>query len=184
MGFNEVINNPFSIDDNRESISLDNPLDTNKGYLRTSLRPSLIKNLEFNENRQHDSIKLFEISEVYFKKNDDLESKKLVSIIISGREGHNYEDFSKKLDNKYILNLLKTINFNIDINQIKEIDRNEVQNKIKNKIYFIEININDIPDEISQYRTLRQNTNKKNFKKYQKNIRISVIFKGFIVFIV
>jgi len=168
MGFNEVINNPFSIDDNRESISLDNPLDTNKGYLRTSLRPSLIKNLEFNENRQHDSIKLFEISEVYFKKNDDLESKKLVSIIISGREGHNHEDFSKKLDNKYILNLLKTINFNIDINQIKEIDRNEVQNKIKNKIYFIEININDIPDEISQYRTLRQNTNKKNFKKYQK----------------
>lgn len=168
MGFNEVINNPFSIDDNRESISLDNPLDTNKGYLRTSLRPSLIKNLEFNENRQHDSIKLFEISEVYFKKNDDLESKKLVSIIISGREGHNHEDFSKKLDNKYILNLLKTINFNIDINQIKEIDRNEVQNKIKNKIYFIEININDIPDEISQYRTLRQNTNKKNIKKYQK----------------
>ena len=137
-----------------ESISLDNPLDTNKSYLRTSLRPSLIKNLEFNENRQHDSIKLFEISEVY-SKNDDINAKKLASIIISGRKGQNYEDFSKKLDNKYILNLFKTINFNIDINQIKEIDRNEVQNKIKNKIYFIEININDIPDEISQYRIIK-----------------------------
>ena len=86
MGFNEVINNPFATDgNNRKSIMLDNPLDTNKSYLRTSLRTSLIKNLEYNENRQHDSIKLFEISEVYFKKNDDLESEKLLSIIISGR---------------------------------------------------------------------------------------------------
>lgn len=169
MGFNEVLNNPFATDENnRESIRLDNPLDTNKSYIRTSLRPSLIKNLEFNENRQHDSIKLFEISEVYFKKNDDLQSEKFISIIISGRQGHNYEDFSKKLDNNYILNLFKTINFNIDINQIKEIDRNEVQNKIKNKIYFVEVNINDIPDEICQYATLRPETNKKKFKKYKK----------------
>ena len=122
--------------------------------------------MNLNENRQHDSIKLFEISEVL--KNDDIDVEKLVSIIISGREGHNYEDFSKKLDKKYILNLLKTINFNIDINQIKEIDRNEVQNKIKNKIYFIEININDIPDKISTYIPTRLVTDKINYKKYQK----------------
>ena len=131
------------------------------------MRPSLIKNLEFNENRQHDSIKLFEISEVY-SKNDDINAEKLASIIISGRKGQNYEDFSKKLDNNYILNLFKLINIDIDINQIKEIDRNEVRNKIKNKIYFLEINVNDIPDEISLYKSFRLDTDKINFKKYKK----------------
>ena len=41
---------------------IDNPLDSNRGYLRTTLKHSLIENLLYNEKRQHDSLKLFEIS--------------------------------------------------------------------------------------------------------------------------
>ena len=58
---------------NINSIEIDNPLDSNRKFLRTSLKDSLIDNLLFNERRQKDSIKLFEISNIY---NQDLNSQK------------------------------------------------------------------------------------------------------------
>ena len=68
-GFFEVINIPFSSNKDKHAISIDNPLDSNKNYLRTSLKNSLIENLLYNERRQKDSIKLFEISDIYTKDN-------------------------------------------------------------------------------------------------------------------
>ena len=59
-GFYEVINFPFT--KNKSKIKLDNPLDSNKEYLRSNLKDSLLNNLLYNERRQQDSIKLFEIS--------------------------------------------------------------------------------------------------------------------------
>ena len=55
-----IINNPVEM--NKNSIIVDNPLDSNRAYLRTSLGNSLVSNLLFNERRQKDSVKLFEIS--------------------------------------------------------------------------------------------------------------------------
>ena len=37
-GFSEVINFPFTKDKDNESISIDNPLDSNRSYLRTLLK--------------------------------------------------------------------------------------------------------------------------------------------------
>ena len=51
-GFTEVINYPFSPNKKSSSITVDNPLDSNKGFLRTSLKNSLLNNLLFNERRQ------------------------------------------------------------------------------------------------------------------------------------
>ena len=96
-GFFEVINIPFSSNKDKHAISIDNPLDSNKNYLRTSLKNSLIENLLYNERRQKDSIKLFEISDIYTKDNEINQYTKL-GIIISGRKGHNHIDFIKKLD--------------------------------------------------------------------------------------
>ena len=167
-GFNEVINNPFTdLVDNKNSIKVDNPLDSNKSYLRTSLKQSLIKNLEFNENRQNDSIKLFEISDIYLNK-QNFKSEKLLSIIISGRVGNNYVDFSKKLDKEYIFNIFQSINININLNQIQEINRREINNKIKNKIFFLEIPVNDIPDSIKKYKSIRKDSSNIEFIKYKK----------------
>jgi len=67
-GFSEVINFPFTKNEAGKSISIDNPLDSNRNYLRTSLRDSLLENLLYNERRQKDSIKFFEISDLYTKK--------------------------------------------------------------------------------------------------------------------
>ena len=66
-GFYDVINFPFSPCQGSNSIPLDNPVDSNKNFLRKNLRDSLINNLEFNQKRQKDSIKFFEISEIFLK---------------------------------------------------------------------------------------------------------------------
>jgi phenylalanyl-tRNA synthetase beta chain len=64
-GFYEVINSPFVGITSKEAIEVDNPLDSNRAFLRTNLTDSLVENLLFNERRQKDSVKLFEISDIY-----------------------------------------------------------------------------------------------------------------------
>ena len=93
-GFYEVINNPFVAKNTDDSVVVDNPIDSNKSFLRGDLKDSLVANLLFNERRQKDSIKLFEISDVYSKK--DRNGKKVLGIIASGRIDKNFIDFSKK----------------------------------------------------------------------------------------
>ena len=48
-GFTEVINFPFTQNKESYSFKLDNPLDSNKPFLRTCLRESLVNNLLYNE---------------------------------------------------------------------------------------------------------------------------------------
>lgn len=143
-GFSEVINFPFSSNKEKNSIRIDNPLDKNKASLRTSIKDSLIENLLYNERRQKDSIKLFEIADIYTKKTEVKQEKRL-GIIISGRLGTNFKEFSKKLDYKY-LNQLLNINLESDNFQVGEILRNDLDTKKKDKIFYIEIPINDIPE--------------------------------------
>ena len=120
-GFNEVINDPFVCEKTHESIRVDNPLDSNRKYLRSNIINSLLKNLDYNEKRQKESIKFFEISNVYHKTND-INSKKYLSIIISGRKGLNYKEFNKKLDDKYLSSIIADLGLNNSY--VKEIDRN------------------------------------------------------------
>jgi len=142
-GFSEVINFPFTPNKEKESINIDNPLDSNRNNFRISLKESLIENLLYNERRQKDSIKLFEISDVYTKDKEIKQQKKL-GLIISGRQGHNYNDFSKKLDEKYLNNLLNE-NHDEGIFEITEIYRNNVDSKKKDKIFYVETLLEDIP---------------------------------------
>ena len=146
-GFYEVINNPFVSEGSNESIQVDNPLDSNKNYLRTNLKDSLITNLLFNERRQKDSIKLFEVSELYSTENRI--GKKVIGIIASGRIDKNFLDFSKKIDKKY----LEQIFSNIKINDIKieEISRQSLNSKSKDIINYIEIEIDKILEVQSSY---------------------------------
>ncbi len=161
-GFSEVINFPFSEKEEKESILIDNPLDSNKKNLRTSLKDSLLENLLFNERRQKDSIKLFEISDVY--KNDiNIIQEKRLGIIISGRQGHNYIDFQKKLDNEY-LNKILNINNDVSIFNVEEISRANLKTKKKEKIFYTEVLIDDIPDEF--FKSLDSKENLINFVKY------------------
>ena len=143
-GFSEVINFPFTAIKEKSSILIDNPLDSNRQYFRTSIKESLVLNLLYNERRQKDTIKLFEISDIYIK-NPDVSNKKILGIITSGRLGNDYNNFSKKLDNKY-LNQLLNGRFNNEPFTIYEIPRSDLDTKKKDKIFYVEIRLDDIPD--------------------------------------
>ena len=162
-GFSEVINFPFSSKKEKDSINIDNPLDSNRNNLRISLEDSLIENLLYNERRQKDSIKLFEISDIYTKENKIKHQKKL-GLIISGRRGHNHTDFSKKLDLKY-LNKILNGDHDENIFEIIEISRNNLNTKKKDKIYFVEIPLEDISKNFFlKYKTQKKNI---NFVRYK-----------------
>tara|TARA_B100002019_G_scaffold126528_1_gene108971 strand:- start:179 stop:2080 length:1902 start_codon:yes stop_codon:yes gene_type:complete len=162
-GFYEVINFPFTNNKDKQSISIDNPLDSNRNYLRTSLKDSLLENLLYNERRQKDSIKFFEISDLY-SKNDQIKQEKKLGIIISGRKGDNYLDFSKKLDNAYLSKLLNQDSNNQDF-EIEEISRKELKTKKKDRIFYIEISIDKIPKNL--LKDTEQIMDQTNFVKYQ-----------------
>ena len=162
-GFSEIINSPFTKNKEKHSISIDNPLDSNRNHFRTSLKESLIDNLLYNERRQQDSIKLFEISDIYYLEKEQIKSQKKLGIICSGRVGKNYKDFSKNIDVTYLKNILgkfiKEITFDI-----KQIPRDNLDSKIKNPIAYVEFEINDL----LKYNFKKNKVQKKltKFKKY------------------
>ncbi len=162
-GFSEVINFPFTLNKEKESINIDNPLDSNRNNLRVSLKDSLIENLLYNERRQKDSIKLFEISDIYTKEKVIKQQKKL-GLIITGRQAHNYKHFSRKLDHKYLNELLNE-NLNDGIFEIIEVSRASLNTKKKDKIFYVEIPLEDIP--MSFFSKLSTQQRPTDFIKYK-----------------
>lgn len=148
-GFYEVINPPFVGLASNNAITVDNPLDSSREFLRTNLTNSLVENLLFNEKRQQDSIKLFEISDVY-SSNNGINKTRQLSIVASGRVGHNFEDFSKKINIKYLTSLFKKDMPNQDFN-FQVFSRDSLDTKINNEIITCEVDINDINDDILSY---------------------------------
>ena len=72
-------------------------LDKTRMFLRTDISQSLLENLLYNERRQKDSIKLFEVSDIYSLDNDEVTVTKKISIIASGRVGKNFKISQKKM---------------------------------------------------------------------------------------
>jgi len=162
-GFSEVINFPFTSKKVKHSIKIDNPLDKNRENFRTSIIDSLTENLLYNERRQKDFIKIFEISDIYTKQTEIKKEKKL-GILISGRLGNNYKEFSKKLDRNYLNQLLNS-GFENDFFKINEISRDALDTKKKDKIFYVEALVDDIPDTF--FSNLKEDNKKINFISYK-----------------
>lgn len=141
-GFYEVINPPFSINNSGSAIKVDNPLDSNRMFLRTKIIDSLLENLLYNERRHKESVKLFEISDIYEIKDGELIRNKRLSVIASGRVGLNHEDFTKKINQKYLLRLLKKLSMNTNFN-IFSLSRDLLDTKVKSEIVCLEMNLDD-----------------------------------------
>ena len=163
-GFYEVINSPFVSSSSDKSIKVDNPLDTNRRYLRTNIINSLLDNLIFNERRQKDSIKLFEISDIYISKNNEIIKTRRLSVIASGRVGHNYEDFSKKINKTYLTKIfqdaLPSENFVFEV-----LPRDSMNTKIKNEIIGCEVDISNFSPDVLNYKEKAKPPN--NFIQYR-----------------
>ena len=140
-GFYEVINFPFTELASKYSLEVDNPLDTNKKNLRIDLKESLISNLLYNERRQKDSIKLYEISDVY-SKDLDLKRDAKIGIIASGRQGENYKEFVQKISNNFLNEEFSILNISFE-----EIPRNTLNTKVKSKIFYTEVLLENIPND-------------------------------------
>ena len=164
-GFYEVINFPFSGEKCTDSIKIDNPLDSNKEYMRTTLINSLLEKLAFNERRQKDSIKLFEISDVYSLKNNEIIKKRNLALVASGRVGHNHVDFSKKINKEYLINLFKDVLPSEDF-AIKIFNRDGLNSKIKNEIVGCEIDIDNFSTEVLNYK--EETGPPSSFKKFSQ----------------
>jgi phenylalanyl-tRNA synthetase beta chain len=161
-GFYEVINSPFVNLSSKEAIKVDNPLDSNRRFLRTNITNSLIENLLFNERRQQDSIKLFEISDIY-SLNSSINKKRKLSIIASGRVGLDYENFSKKINKKYVLDLFQQI-LPKEVFDLSLVSRDALDTKIKNEIVSLEVNIEKFSHDILSYQELSKSP--ENFNQY------------------
>jgi phenylalanyl-tRNA synthetase beta chain len=132
--------------------------------LRTTLKNSLLDNLLYNERRQKDSIKLFEIADVYTINGNKINQEKKLGIIISGRRGHNYLDFSMKLDDLYMAKLLNK-NFDNVAFVVEEISRADLKSKKKDKIFYTEILIDNLSDQI--FNDLKLDFKPINFIRYK-----------------
>ncbi len=160
-GFTEVINFPFVPSSTKlNAIRLDNPLDSNREYLRTNLKESLVENLLYNERRQKDSIKLFEISNIYQDDDNFFGSQKL-GIIASGRVGKNYVEFSQIINAAYLSKKLKYLASSI---KFDEIPRSEIDSKLKTEILYAEVEISDIHQDFEEYKIKTNSV--KEFIKY------------------
>jgi phenylalanyl-tRNA synthetase beta chain len=153
-GFYEVINSPFVGINSKEAIKVDNPLDSNRAFLRTNLTDSLVENLLFNERRQKDSVKLFEISDIYSSENG-IHKKRMLSIIASGRVGLNYQDFSKRIDKKYLTAMFQKILPN-EVFDFQILSRDSLDTKIKSEIISLEVNIERFSADILSYKEVSQ----------------------------
>ena len=151
-GFYEVINSPFVSLSSEEAIKVDNPLDSNREFLRTNITNSLVDNLLFNERRQKDSIKLFEISDVYLSSNG-INKKRKLSVVASGRVGLNYEDFSKKINKKYLTALFQEILPN-EVFDFEILSRDLLDTKIKNEIVTLEVDIDRFSTNILSFKEI------------------------------
>lgn len=163
-GFYEVINSPFVSNKSKNSIKVDNPLDSNREYLRNNITGSLVDNLIFNKRRQQDCVKLFEISDIYLSDNS-FKKNKHIAIIASGKVGKNYQEFTKKIDESYLSTIFNGLYFK-DCRFI-QIDRSKLKNsQSKSNIFALEIPLEQISDNILDYKP--KFSPPKSFIKYKK----------------
>ena len=165
-GFFETINLPFNDNIDESAISVDNPLDKQRSKMRVCITKSLKDNIVYNQNRQKDSIKLFEFSDIYTKERNE----RKLSAIVCGRINKNYKEFNQQLDYSYLKGLISTIfkellgkkpNFeegksgNYDlyekvyfngshIGRIGGLSKNFVDSKVQTPVFSFEISIDDL----------------------------------------
>ena len=153
-GFCEVINSPFCSINSSNAIKVDNPLDSNRQFLRKNLTNSLLENLVYNEKRQKDSIKLFEIADTYTILDGQTEKTRKISLIASGRVGKNYRDFSKIINKKYINEIFSCLS-DIPL-KFLDVDRSKLDSKSKTPVVLFEANLEDFDRNNVNYAPLFQ----------------------------
>ena len=105
--------------DQEQPVPLANPLADNMAVMRTSLLPGLMSALQFNANRQHDRIRLFEIGASYHQAGDGYRETQRFSGVVCGPRSsaqwgientQNIDFFDVKADLEAVLSLTGQVN--------------------------------------------------------------------------
>ena len=87
----------------KDAITLQLPMSEERKYLRTSLIPSLIEVANYNTSRKAKDVFVYEISNVYFKEEDEFKEKTLVSGLLFGEYLGNDWQHKKETVDFYLL---------------------------------------------------------------------------------
>lgn len=102
MGYQEAITYSF-VDENLQkmlfpqetALALVNPISADMGVMRISMWPGLLKVLQFNQNRQQQRMKFFEVG-LCFKKQQGLEQVRMLSGLVYGNYTNEHWDIKKR----------------------------------------------------------------------------------------
>ncbi|MCM8828063.1 MAG: phenylalanine--tRNA ligase subunit beta [Candidatus Omnitrophica bacterium] len=102
IGFTEVINtgladeNELDFSCNSSAVEIINPLSKNYSFLRNSLIPGILKNFRDNHNRKIGSASIFEIGNIYYRK--DLELLENPALCLGIMNKYDYYSFKGRVD--------------------------------------------------------------------------------------
>lgn len=92
LGYQETVTYSFiepglarAVAGDAETIRLQNPISEDMSVMRTSILPGLLSVLQYNQNRQHDRLRLFEAGMVFQRQAGDIHQEVRLAGLISGR---------------------------------------------------------------------------------------------------
>ena len=91
-GYQEAITYSFiekelqrQFDDQHQGIALANPISAEMAVMRTSIWPALVKTVQYNQNRQQNRVRLFEVGQCFISQGDDIAQENVISGAIVGK---------------------------------------------------------------------------------------------------
>lgn len=99
-------------DSRRNAIPLLNPLSEEQGYMRTSILPGLLVNLQKNINKRNENIGIFELGKIYLPQSqgqDITREKMTLGIAVSGVLVSDWQEKGRKVDFYYLKGILEDL---------------------------------------------------------------------------
>lgn len=127
QGFYEASNNSLVSSDWYEGstnlVELTNPLSTDMGIMRQSLVPGLLQSVAYNQNRQADLVKLFELGRTYEKTEGGFKENPVLTMVIWGNSSvESWEIKNEKTDyfdmKRYVQGLMNRLGSSLSVDQI------------------------------------------------------------------
>ncbi len=141
VGLTEVISSSFvkPVYANNNSVSLINAPSPENKFMRTTLLPNLLEHIEKIINERGEYAQLFEIGKIYLKEKNKYQEKRKLGIIYWDKEKGNYKNFKGIIDA-----LITKLN-------ISEIDYQISLCEPNKKIYFVEIDLDEVLGKTQKY---------------------------------
>lgn len=127
QGFYEASNNSLVSSDWYEGstnlVELTNPLSTDMGIMRQSLVLGLLQSVAYNQNRQADLVKLFELGRTYEKTEGGFKENPVLTMVIWGNSSvESWEIKNEKTDyfdmKRYVQGLMNRLGSSLSVDQI------------------------------------------------------------------